>query len=352
MIRRSTLLDAYRTVGEPRATIYIPTPSAQEDAEQRLEILRKNVSTQLEDLGAASDLVATVEHHLATLEHDDGPGRVLVATAEACVLDGRLERPVSRLAVHHGPTPALLPLLAATQVDVDHLAVLLDRTGADVLLRHGVSDPIDRSEIDGPDVRVHRSHPGGWSQKRFQQTAENAWENNAREIVDAMAEEHPDVDLVVCGGDVRAVGFFTEHLPARYAREVVDASRHADEGAFLDAVDAVLRDRSATAIVELLERWRQARADGSGSSGLDVLADLVAGRVDHLLVVDDTTDPSRPQEPFAFEDPILHAPPARSTTVAPVTDAAVAIAIATGAGVTVVPSTGDVDDGLAAIRRF
>lgn len=352
MIRRQTVLDTYRNVGATTATVYLPTPSATEDAGQRLDIVRKNAMSRLEDMGAAPALSERVENALVDLDHGAGQGRVLVVTEDELVLDAVLERPVARESVHLGPCPALLPLLAATQVDVRHLAVLVDRTGADLMLRHGVSDPLDSFEVEGSSVRVHRSHPGGWSQKRFQQTAENAWEDNAREIVDAVVGEHPDVDLIVCGGDVRAVGFFTEHLPEHYELHVVEGSRHADEDAFLDEADVALRARSADATVELIVRWRQAEADDLGSTGTEALADLAAGRVEHLLVVDDTTDADRRTASFSFDDPILHAPTEGPTTEAPITDVAVAMAVATGADVTVVPATADLGDGIAALRRF
>ena len=347
---RNELLETYRHTGTDLATVYVPTPSAIEDAEHRLEIRRKNVESELREKGAPDELVAAATNALAEVGHDDAPAHLLVVGPGGLVASRSLHRPVTKTSVHLAPVPALLPLLAATQTDVEHLAVLLDRTGADVMVRTGVADPIDAVEIDGPDVRVHRSHPGGWSQKRFQQTAENAWENNAKEVVDQIVADHPDIDIVICGGDERAVTFFVDHLPARFEIHRVDGSRHADPDAFLDGADVALRDREATAKVELLDSWRSARAEDRADSGSIVLDLLTQGRVDHLLVVDDTDSTERTSSTFDFTVP-AHMTDGSDLVAAPITDGAVALAVATGADVTVVPHHPDLADGLGAFLR-
>lgn len=348
---RKNLLETYHNAGSELATIYLPSPSATEDAEQRLEIRRKNALSQLAETSASPALIQSATSALEQLSHDDGYAHVVIVNGSTTVLSQQLHRPVSRVAVHLGRVPALIPLLAATQSDGDHLAVLLDRAGADVLRRSGVADPIDSTEVDGSDSRLHRGHPGGWSQRRFQQIAENAWENNAREVVDQIRADHPEIDMIICGGDARAVGFFAKHLPARFEVHQVDGSRHADQDAFLDAADVVLRDRAAKDTVAVLDEWRSKSANGLGSTGREVLDLLTRGRVEQLLVVDDTWNQDRPTTSFDFELR-AHVPHDSSATSAAVTDGAIALALATDAVVTVVPEHPDIEDGLAAIHRF
>lgn len=347
-LTKADLLDLYTKSGEQLATIYLPTPSAVEDAAQRLEIRRKNVLAELELLGVSEAILQNTTAALDELDHPDAVSHLLLVGDGDVFLSHGLTRPVSKVAARVGPTPALLPMLEAIQTDEVHLAVLLDRTGADVLLRDGVGDPLDEFDVDGPDVRVHRSAPGGWSQKRFQQTAENAWENNAREVVDQITAEHPDIDLIIGGGDVRALGFFVESLPSRCTVVTVDGSRHADQDAFLDEADVVLRDRAAERVVNAVDEWRTASANGSGTVGADVVDHLTQGRVDTLLVVNDTFDVDRPMSTLDFGSGMQ----SRDAIEAPMTDAAVALAHTTGASVLVVPNLPDLDKGLAATLRF
>jgi hypothetical protein len=158
------------------ATIYLPSPSAVEDAAKRHDIEVGNVFKELAELGVSDQFEEVVAEALAEHQHRDDAALALVATPCEILLAHHLQRPISRAVVAVGRTPRLLPLLQATQCDIDHLAVLLDRTGADVWHRDGVGDPIDTKVVSGQEHHVHRGHPGGWSQRRFQQIAENAWE--------------------------------------------------------------------------------------------------------------------------------------------------------------------------------
>lgn len=349
---RTELINVYQHAGQTLATVYLPSPSAIEDAEHRLDIRKKNVLADLERAGANSQILDHLRGALDGLDHDAGPAHTFVIGDEGVVFSREMDRPITRSAVSLASTPQLLPLLAATQVDRRHLAVLLDRSGADVMERDGVGAALDQLEIEGSGVRLHRSAPGGWSQKRFQQTAENNWENNAREVVEQIVEAYPDTDLLICGGDVRAVGFFKDHLPARIECHEVDGSRHADADAFLDEADVTLRTLAASHIVELLDRWQTASSARNGSTGVDALDHLAHGRVEHLLVVDDSDEDDRPTSWFDFSDHTHHREATEAAVEAPITDAAITLALATGAQVTVIPKHPAVEGGVAAMLRY
>jgi len=347
---RTKLLDAYEHAGAPIATIYVPTRSDTENAEQRLEIHRDNIERSLREAGATEAMTALVKANLAELDHASGAAHLIVATDEAIIMSASLERPLNEARTWLESTPMLVPLIGATQADYVHVAALIDRSGADVMLRSGVQAPLDTIEVDGPYKRLHRSAPGGWSQKRFQQTAENAWELNAREVIDAIISDYPDVDLIICGGDERAVGFFTSHLPERIEAVVVAGSRHADADAFLDEADVALRDIAATEQVAVLDNFRTALGADNAVKGSDVIDMLVQGRVSDLLVVDNSMS--------AAEPPMIDFDFASSTRSgdqpvnAPLAETAVALAVGSGATVHVVADTSDTSDGIAAILRF
>ena len=357
-VTKAALLDVYRHAGQPQATIHAPMRSDVADAEQRFEIRRGNIVKLLDERDCPAALADRVVAALERRQHDDAPGLLMVATEDALLLDTTSRRPPVQAEVGFGPTAQLLPALAATRTDVGHAAVLVDRVGADVWFRSGVGDAGETETIDGDELHVHRSHPGGWSQRRFQQRAENTWESNARQAVEEVTEMLPaDVDLLVVGGDVRAAGFFVDHVPASYDVLTADGSRAADHDAFLDSVDTKVRSFAARQFTAGLTAVKDAIGAGTGVAGQEVLEALAQGRVERLYVADDTGSADRPMATFDFTVPMaLTSTPATSegTPVeAPVTDGAVALAVARGSDVVVVPSTGvaGLDGSLAAILR-
>ncbi len=337
---RTRILDAFGAAGQPLATVYLPSRSSVADAEDRFEIRHGNVLSRLEELAAPGDLVTVVDEALAGHSHADGAGLVLVAGTDGLVFEHSTIRPVARTEVSIGSTPRLLPLLRAVAADIDHVAVLLDRTGADLWIRDGLGDPLFEDSVEGQSIHVHRGKPGGWSQRRFQQRAENTWESNAKLVVEELLADLPDgTDLIVAGGDVRAVGFFAEHLPERLELETVDGSRAADHDAFLDAADLAVRSVAAARLADRIGEVRDMIGEGRGMAGADVLDLLTQGRVKRLYVADDTFADDRPSAPFDFSVPI-HCPPGYEgdCVAVPVTEGAVALAVATGAEVTLLPS--------------
>ena len=360
MKRSVDLLEPYRHCGRDIATVYLPTRSAVEDAQDRLDIRAKNVAAELDGRGASSELVDLVASALDGHDHADGEGLVLVATSEEILLEHPTIRPVARTVVHLGPTPLLLPLLAATRADRPHVAVLLDRTGADAWARTDLGSPIATETVIGDELHVHRGHPGGWSQRRFQQRAENTWESNAKQVIDeivAVGDETPDV--VVVGGDVRAVGFFRDHLPSGIDVLEVEASRAAAHEAFLDRVDDAVRSLAAADLVDEVEQLREAIAVGTGVAGPETLVLASQSRLDRLYVVDDSFDGGRPTSRFDFAIPLVvddgydRLDSVDDPIVAPRTDGAVCLALATGADVVVLPATGvaGVEGNIAGLRR-
>ncbi len=339
------------------ATIYLPSPSAIEDAEQQFAIRTKNVRQNLEQTDASEKMVSLVADALDRADHSDAAGRFLVVSDERVVMDRDLVRPVDEVDITLGPLPALLPMLEVSRIDVPHVAVLVDRTGAHIYERSGVADPVSVEIVEGDELHVQRSQPGGWSQKRFQTRAENTWEQNAKEAVDEILDGHPDVELIIVGGDVRAVGFFTEHTPNDPTVIEVEGSRSAEHDAFLDNADQVLRSRAAELQMEALGRAEEAVATDNGATGEAALHLITQGRAAELIIGNDHRDRDRPTAEFDLAIPAFlgdsQAWETEHPVIAPVTDAALLMAHRLGTEVVVVPegAASSFELGLAATSR-
>lgn len=356
---RELLDDLIDAVGRPMATVYLPLPSASEDAAHQFDVRRRNVVRHLEAAGVDEPLRSVVDEALTGHHHDDGPTLLLVAEGDRVLIDRALLRPVSAELIRVGPAPALLPALRAEQDDLQHVAVLIDRAGADVWVRSDLGHDAQTAEVDGDTEHIHRGAPGGWSQRRFQQRAENTWESNANEVVTELLDlvDLDRVQRIVVAGDTRAVGFFTEHLPERGKERltVVEGSRHADHDAFLDAADTAIRTAAKEAEVGDIRRLREELATDAAVEGLEVLSLLAEGRVERLFVVDDTASDDRLQVPFRT-DPLLAGPlveEASATGRGSASDLAVLMAHRLGSAIHVLPAHGArlPEAGLAARLR-
>lgn len=244
-----------------------------------------------------------------------------------------------------------------------HLVVVIDRVGADLI--RVVPDGTDvQSAIDGQAFHATRSAPGGWSQRRFQQRAENQWEANSRVVADEITRivDTTETRVVVVSGDVRAVQFLREHLPPRVTdllTEVQGDYSTLDEA--LRRSTPVVADRAAADTAALLADYRQEQhPHGLAVAGAeDTLTALRAGQVDTLLL-DPTLasgqtawfGPERSQV-CATAQPLFTAgvsTPRRASLI----DVAIRGAAATGAAIRIAPAgTPELSpDGIAALLRY
>lgn len=200
----------------------------------------------------------------------------------------------------HGAVPLVLPFLAWLQDHPPYVVAAVDRTGADIEVRpQGVLHGSFVS-ISGPDDEIERNAPGGWSQGRYQRRAEDSWKHNAAAVAEQVAQMLKDLDahLLLVAGDVRAVQFFTDQLPAWVRHEVtvrhLSGGRGAD-GSALKRSEQVAREvrlASDAAAQALLARLTEERhPHGHGVLGIRATVDALArGQVETLLVVDDPAD--------------------------------------------------------------
>jgi len=85
--------------------------------------------------------------------------------------------------------PPLLALLAWTQERPPYVDVVVDRSGADLTFCAGAAEPVHRTSVLGSDDEIERNAPGGWSQPRYQQRAEDSWRHNAGQVADAVSRQ-------------------------------------------------------------------------------------------------------------------------------------------------------------------
>src|SRR3954452_16103235 len=189
----------------PFVTVYVTTDAEIENAQQRSQQRWKTLRADLLAQGAPEDLVATIDP-LIDDSHLRGQCLSVVLAADGTRHVAHHPDPPDHDIGRWGPLPALGPLLEWRQQAVPHVVVVTDRRGADLLV-FGARSGDSIREVGDRDDPVSKSAPGGWSQRRYQQRAENTWEENAKDVADEVTRAVDDIHarLVVVAGDVRAV---------------------------------------------------------------------------------------------------------------------------------------------------
>jgi len=233
----------------PFTSVYLDTEGDVEQAADRVALRWKNLRGSLLAAGVTEGTVAAIDP-LVEGSHMAGATLAVIAAVDGPRYVANLPDPPPRdTLLRHGALPDVLPLLAAAQAAVPHLAVLTDRTGADMAAR-GVADGEARAErVEGRvSPHLHKPQAGGWSQPRFHHRAEAIWESNASEVADALARLVDQVRprFVAAAGDVRALQLLREQAPKR-VRELLTVV--GGEYGSLEAVFAEA-DKLAAATVE------------------------------------------------------------------------------------------------------
>ena len=320
------------------ATITIPTPSNLDDARARFELEWRHARDQLSAAWPDDDL-GELDRLVTGLDHGDSAALVIVHARGGRTLVEQLDEPVVATTVHEGPVPRWVTIIEARQRTLAHVVVEADRAGADLTAFDG-GTVLATDTVTGDTEHIHRGHPGGWSQRRFQQRAENTWEDNAREVADAVAElaQHVDAELVAVAGDVRAQTLVLEHLPSAIA----DVAYKVDAGSPEGIADEVVRQLSTIVAERVTAAAERVRAGlDSGLATLDpatVVEAMREGRVDTLLVRDD--DAAEAEVDAGWLDG------------ARLVDRAVVAALGTDAHTIVVPNLALMDAPVAATMRW
>jgi peptide subunit release factor 1 (eRF1) len=220
-------------------------------------------------------------------------------------------------------------------------------------------------EAGGATDPLTKSNPGGWSQQRFQQRAENTWAENADDVAEELTKlvDRVEAGLVVAAGDVRALQLLREALPDRVGEllHVVEGGRGADGSKEEIAAEAAEQVQAAAndATEALLEKLREeAGQQDKAAEGVAATAQALSmGQVEVLLLHD---EPEEDRSAWFGPDPIpvAAAPEAleslgvESAQEGRLADVLIRAALATGAGIRIIPPVGGPADGVGALLRW
>lgn len=325
------------------------------------DIAAGDVLVGLRDEGVPDAVAVSVGDALSEVG-DDARGVVVVADEGGVRVVEELPDPPRRELARWAPLPSLSPVLEHRQADIPVIVVLVDRTGADVVVRRPGGEE-RASEVEGGDEPVTKSAPGGWSQRRYQQRAEDSWEHNAAAVAEHVRELTVGAlpDLIVLGGDQRAVTLVADALPAELhavvrtitAGRAADGSESRREADIERLVDSVVAEETV-GLLHAFEDQTGARAVNGVAA---TIAALQRSQVDVLFVHDDADDertacvaPSAGV--IGVERDELEAMGATEIVEGRLIDVAINAALRTGAAVRIVPDVAMIDDGLAAVLRW
>jgi hypothetical protein len=259
-----------------------------------------------EALAAAGADQATLDAVLAAnLDHVPARSHALFAAGGSVRLHGIMpESPSLGESSSYTPLPHVVPWLAQRPPRLPHVRVSANREGGQVLAVPGAwpetqgdleTAMLGLTEVTGESWPVHKPSGGGWSQPRFQRSAEETWTETAKQIAGAVtaAADRVKAVFVVLGGDIREREILADELPKALRGNLVIVDREVeltapafDEAAWAEeswraALDA--RDR----LDELRAQLNRSPGERRAVQGLDgTLTALRDGLVSAVLIAD------------------------------------------------------------------
>lgn len=319
-------------------SVYLDTTPSKENAAAELELRWRDAREQLAADGADKATLDAAAEEFSGLDHDVRGKAVFAADGRVRLAVHLPEPPVRDLAAH-APLPHVMPLLAQLPPRVPHLRIAATREGAELLAEPG-SGAAERTTAGDRGWPVHKVSAGGWSEKRLQRSAEEAWAVNAKETAAeaARAADRVNAEFAVVGGDVHQRATLLDLLPSRLRENTVILDREVsvDDPAFEETAQEEAARRAEAASRARLDEFRvrmetrdlAARRAAEGlNSTLDALRD---GLAQDVLLAGDPSSAA-----MAEEADVLGQAAAR-----------------TGAGLFFVPpDAAPIADGVAALLR-
>lgn len=345
---------------EAWASVYLDTSRAGETAAEEVALRWRAAREELAQRGAGEPTLDALAAAV-TDPANAAPGLAAFARAGTVGYARRLADQPRREITRFAPLPHLMPLLAQFPPDVPHLRVCADREGGEYLESSG-QDQTAPARVEGEDWPVHKPRAGGWSQNRYQRSAEETWADNAKEFAAVLiaAAQHTGAEFIVLAGDTRARALLLEHLghPWRDNVVIVDKEVPADSEVLAGAAAAEVARRAEQATRARLDSFRTQLPRDRAAEGLgDVVAALRDAAVSDVLLADDPSSTARlwigPGTEMGLTEEDLRV---RGTTdpVRERADAALVRAIAlTDAELHFIPADEPAPrDGVAALLRF
>lgn len=301
-MRLTHLRSLYERPG-PWASVYFDASRDTADAARLVDLRWRAARAELAGRGADEATLDALEP--AVLAQPSVAGRFGVAAFAAhgaLALSRILPAPPPAPLASVGDLPHVLPMLVTEGEHVPWLRVVVDRTGAD--LEGATAGGVHRRGrvVGSGTYPIRKAAPGGWSQRRYQDAAQENWERNAGEVAQAVAglADRIGAEVLVVAGDVRARSLLLDRLPERWRPRVVSTgtgSRHA-EAADPEPLDEVtlraVAELAAGHVDAAVERFRQQAGRDAAGNGLGAaVRALQRGQVDTLLLVDDPSSTAR-----------------------------------------------------------
>src|SRR5688500_3614034 len=294
--------DLTELVGEPGEflSVLLSTDPAVQNVGPRSELKWKTLRSDLEERGIAEDLLSAVDPFVPEAYLHGSQLEVVISTTGARHVEhgGDQNEATERDEGRWGWAPWVFPALSWRQASVPHLVVLMDRSGADLFAfrREG---PSVHEEVDPPGEPLKRSKPGGWSQRRYQQRAENSWERGAGDVAKELVRlvERFEPRIIIVAGDVRAVQFLREALPKEMDElvRVTSGERPNPDGSGgipQDEVDALVAEVIRRDTDEMLAKFEEELGEGDlAAEGPGAVVEALGkAQVEVLLIRDDADD--------------------------------------------------------------
>lgn len=346
-------------------TVHAEVGRAGEDAADQLDARWTTIRHELERLGVGAGLVGDIRDRLHENPHAPGEvRRTIVAAGDEVVLDdvqvGHSHWPE---VLDQGALPDLTGWLGMEDRAIPFVVVVADRTGADIGVHRALSKPAtDHETVTGETFYITKVPQGDWAQKQFQQSAEDSWQHNAREVADVvrgLAREHRPRAVFVAG-EVRARAEVTraleEHDPAVLGQVIQLESGGRGAGASTEAMHEEIRAKVAglerSADADVAAELDRVRGQGAGgATGVEEVLDALAQHQVERLVIDPLPLRDKVVHPQAHEG--LALPPAAAVAdELPADRALVAAAALSGAEVSLLPSSMSHGGGAAALLRW
>jgi peptide subunit release factor 1 (eRF1) len=356
-------LKSIQVAGGPFVSLALQTKGDSELAPQKIETRWRDL--RREAAGQVPDKALLLIDDLVGGAHRDGRGLFAVTGGEELLFVRHLPDEIGDdLCV--GPIPHLLPLLDWVQNHPSYAVVNVDRTGGEIHVVGAWSETT--IEVEGDHDEIRKVNTGGWSHRRFQNRAEDSWEQNAEEVADKLAAimRAEGLSLAILLGDVRARAFLKEHMPSDLRESLIELDVEPRPGDDLENVreeiEAAASRLLADKIESVLQKFQEERGqDDLAADGLEATFEaLRMGQVETLLLRSSGTDQrawfSRSDlTQGALRKEALSEIGLDDLAEAPVDGVLVRQALGTGAAICVVPDLSDEHGprgGVGAILRF
>jgi nucleotide-binding universal stress UspA family protein len=270
---------------------YLDVSRDSEDAISAVDLRWRGLAEDLRGQGADQATLDAIGRAIHDYRGSDG--LALFGRDGAVALTVALPAPPPRDTAAFCLLPHALPLARLLEQRVPWLRALVDRTGADLLAVPAAGRP-RTARVTDQEYPVRKTDPGGWSQSRYQRSAELSWDRTAALISDRATKLAGRVRarVLVIAGDVRERNLvaerLTEELPKMPLVQTEAGARAAGarEEPLEEATREVVRAEALRLREETLDAYRREHNRGGAAvTGLpDVVSALRQGKVDALLV--------------------------------------------------------------------